>query len=881
MSSNPTLKAGAQVTSFAPKVFFSDVLAVNEKDGPLTPEDKNFLGNAYLNKHILGNPEFVKNLTPDDQQYYVSEFSKRYGLNLGAAPQIQNKQVLTEPLTKTGDFVDFIPGLFSGAAETGSYLTHPIEKLFNPNAQRYEATTRPEYKNNDAFRFGVDTGRTGSLLAEMLLGSRLLGPLGGTGAVSGNENLQRTLGGQQNTLQGIFNTALDTATAGVGNKFKTLVPRIAFDSAFNAGGAGIGYAGNQVLSGQPINIQDMAKAAAAGAGQGAIIGTAVNAGRVPVFPAKAQVQPQSRFSKAYQGIPGRSQVIGRYEVPGNRAQKKQTIINANKARALKLNQVEQSANAQSLQGEAKAYQMRLAQLEKIWNNASQMEAQAGDAYSKAQWASVKAKAQATYQQVLSEAQIKFPATAKPQKPVKAYLDPNIPEHNQRILSKVKEGFQSVLKGNEAKARFQESLKKEFDPETQRLINAKIKDVAEQYKGKQAEQQKKRIEQTKAEAQKQKELSKVPQTNKKNPPILDFEKTERLANELIAHAENGQKEVLNAKLSKIRAAAKKDYTAGKNPVSAEESKAINKSYQDVLQSFDDKLKALKEAKSPPPANRLKAKAQNLRELRDVNDQGGNYEEGAVQGKQKRVPLDAYTKEEVLDLIEERYGKDSAEYRNTDAIGTAMENDGQVSHGYEAERAGDTSTYGVKDKVAPLYFKTFNGPNGEPILGYVGINRYGHTANYYIEPSLPSKNGTRSMITGEVILHKESYGKAQRGTEPNIYFGQRSFDPEYIMKRPYRAEPVPTSETTAKIQNAQQAIEVITKAKSGAAIPVKEINAAQKVLKGNLKALKKGQKANKAEIQNSVEKLSDEQVLDELSDRETSRKVYEEMTGDPCK
>lgn len=262
---------------------------VQDKDFMAAPAHEKTL---YLQESFIPkiDPDFAK-ATPEDQAAYMQEV-------------VFPKVGLSPKQTQTGNPLDVLTGMFGGAAETGSYITQPVERLFNTGVKRYEATSDPAYQNNPYFKTGADIGRIGSGLASVVGASggalaagvpAVAAPIVGGGALSLNENLQRFLGGQQNAGQSVFNTLVDTATAGIGGRNRNLLSAIASNAGIGGGVGALSSAGNQLLMGNnPMN--NLLEAATQGAVTGGVFGAGGYLGSggrqlTPRLPKKPQADP--------------------------------------------------------------------------------------------------------------------------------------------------------------------------------------------------------------------------------------------------------------------------------------------------------------------------------------------------------------------------------------------------------------------------------------------------------------------------------------------------------------------------------------------------------------------------------------------------------------
>lgn len=398
--------------------------------------------------------------------------------------------------TQTGDIVDVLPGLFSGAAETGSYFTQPFEQALGTGMQRYNATNRPEYQTNPYYKAGADIGRLGSQFASAGLATASAGLAGlgaipaaitGVGLTSGNENLQRFMGGEQNLGQSVFNTALDTALGSYAPKAASLFGAVAKNAGLGAAGAGAGYLGNAVLTGTPIQWQDILNALKEGAMTGGAIGGGVAAAHgKPFFPAKAQPAPQQTQLRPIQrNLPAKGQLKQTASYPADpmagqfaQATKRnikqiqgRVSVNADKTameqkRQLvglynKLRTVAESPNTP--QATRVIAQRRMIQAQQRFQ---QMEATQQQA---------KATQKADVQRQRQEAKAQ-------EKQAKQQREQEIIQQRRKRMDKAVElGVKAVKEGPAQAARFNNFLTRKFTPQDRALIKGKVKEVVNQGK----------------------------------------------------------------------------------------------------------------------------------------------------------------------------------------------------------------------------------------------------------------------------------------------------------------------------------------------------------------------------------------------------------------
>lgn len=457
---------------------FSDIVVdAGSKWEALKPNEKVDVLDAYLQNRETKDPQFAK---LDDQQKLEVKtvFVKKF---------IFNQPVETPQLKQQGNPLDALPGLVAGAAETGGYITQPVEKLLNTGVQRYEATKQPSYQINPYFRAGADVGRFGSMAAGTVLGATGAGLAGlgeigagmvGAGALSANENIQRALGGEQNAGQAGFNIALDTLTGGIANKAKSILGAAGIDAAVGGAGSGLGYIGNQLLGGGQIDPKALLEALKTGALTGGAIGAGVKAAHGgPLLPSRP---PQERMIKTRSGE----------MVPLSQAVKMQ-------ARGLPQAELqrEQLGHAKTLQGriekrqqeilnsqsvtEQKTYQDKLNQLGRIYKGLDET-SRAPEWIVASRAEAMKGKVQAEYNRVKAEYEAKYPKQ-KPKEAKKTAKPGQLP-------TMVKLGVKAVKQGGSGRKRFKEAIKK-YDSATQDKVNRGIEQTLKAEKQRsQADQQ---------------------------------------------------------------------------------------------------------------------------------------------------------------------------------------------------------------------------------------------------------------------------------------------------------------------------------------------------------------------------------------------------------
>lgn len=240
------------------------------------PDEKTEIANKFFS-------EKTADFAPDEKQEAGALFSQTYGIPVDV-PQVDMTP------TQSGSPLDVLPGLLSGAADVGSFITQPVEKLLNTGVDRYRVQNEAAYQNNPYFKAGADVGSTASDLAGY--GLAALGGLPGIAAYSANKNIQKAAGGEQNVGQAVFNTGLDTVFGKLSPSSNSIVGA----AVKNAGLGGLAntasYTGNQLLTGQPLTLQGALQATGEGLKQGAIVGGATHAAAVPggrILPEKADL----------------------------------------------------------------------------------------------------------------------------------------------------------------------------------------------------------------------------------------------------------------------------------------------------------------------------------------------------------------------------------------------------------------------------------------------------------------------------------------------------------------------------------------------------------------------------------------------------------------
>lgn len=420
---------------------------------------------------------------------------------------------------------------------------------------------------------------------------------------------------------------------------------------------------------------------------------------------------------------------------------------------------------------------------------------------------------------------------------------------------VKTGRELRQQGGEAKAKFDNYLDRTYDKETKRIINARIgkeietgkagnkalsDKVKERTKKRQAQKEETRKALAKkaqdekrasikaendriaAELKKQAEETKVKKKASSAPKVLTPAEIEAQAEQLFQHHQKGEKGTLDAKISKIKSASKADFT--KSGLEKSRSDAINETHARVLDRYNQKkaeLESVKEAKKPQ--NVVKARAENLKELEDTKKAGGSYDFNTGKGRQKDLKPSQLPWSEVRDSI-----TDPEVQAWGDIIDEAMRTDGKVRIRYDAERTGDTGQFEHKE-VSPIdwgfnfTYDAAGNPTGTKAV-FHAVNKYGHTGEYYLEPSAANpKTGTISAVLEAPVKVR---GEAFRGTDPNVYKGPREFKLGDIMSRPPRRNMGLTSETQAKLAEAK---DILSRYEAGETMSAKDINKAARNVK----------------------------------------------------
>ena len=487
----PQLLQGNVTKRGLPPVFAEAVISI-DPDGwnALPVKDKSDVALDFWQRHYEQNEDF-KSLTPVEQSEVKVDFFKRnaYG-------------VYTEPKqTQTGEFFDVLPGLASGAAETGSYITQPIERLMGTGIDRHEATRHAAYKNNPYYRFGADVGRFGSLAAGTILGTvgaaaagvpSALAGIVGAGGLSLNENIQRALGGQQNIGQSAFNVLLDAGTAGIANRAKTVLGAAGLDAAIGGAGAGAGYLGNTALTGQQFAPHALLEALKVGAITGGAIGGGVKAAQGAPFARQKAIAPQRPSFK--------SKNVNLAIEQG------QQMADARALRATISKRQQEIMDAQAVT-EQKTYQDRLNNLNKLYKGLDQIERSNQPVVSK-RAAEMKAQIQAEYTKVLAEKEAKYPSQ-KPQKPGKSVKPGQLPSIVNLGVKAVKQGgaarkqFKDVVKGynKQDQTKINRAIQNKLDAERQAAQTEKDRKAVrkELYREKKAEQNAQLIKDASVEA----------------------------------------------------------------------------------------------------------------------------------------------------------------------------------------------------------------------------------------------------------------------------------------------------------------------------------------------------------------------------------------------
>lgn len=237
---------------------------------------------------------YLENRAVKDPAFGALDAQKRFQVKTGFIQKFilnQPDDVIgqQQPQEQPGNIGDFARGVLPGLATSGAYITQPFEQFFTGNTQRYDVAKTPDYQQNQAYRWGADVGSTAGNLAQYAVGA--LGGIPGVAAVAANQNIQRTAAGEQNAGQAVFNTALDTALAGLAPQAKSLLGAALKNAGIGAVAGAAGYAGNQAITGQPITAQGALDAAK----RSGLEGGAIGAGFHFAHPARAQQPPPRRL----------------------------------------------------------------------------------------------------------------------------------------------------------------------------------------------------------------------------------------------------------------------------------------------------------------------------------------------------------------------------------------------------------------------------------------------------------------------------------------------------------------------------------------------------------------------------------------------------------
>jgi hypothetical protein len=351
-----------------------------------------------------------------------------------------------------------------------------------------------------------------------------------------------------------------------------------------------------------------------------------------------------------------------------------------------------------------------------------------------------------------------------------------------------------------------------------------------------------------------------------PKVLDDAQIETKSDEMFRALQENRKGTLEAELSQLRQQAKKDYT--KDGATKERSQALNSTAKRLLDRFFQKkaeADAVKKQKTDPVAI-TKAKKENLKALEELSQKGGEYIEGKPTGKQAKPSGELYNFEDVEDFLNSTHGETNPEVIEwVKAWDNAARQDAEVVIRYEAERSGDTGEFEFK-QVAPRGLGLIQGEDGKyRVIGYA-TNKNRHDAQYYLEPSPPSKKtGLPSQVIEPPILLKDTKGKAVRGLEPNVHFGAREFNVKDILTRPARINQGATSETRKQIAQAKKTLEKASTVSPKNRVDVKDVKEAVKTVKTAAKKMSEGKKVDvKKEVVEPAKKMTDKQLEESLKE-----------------
>jgi hypothetical protein len=483
----------------------------------------------------------------------------------------------------------------------------------------------------------------------------------------------------------------------------------------------------------------------------------------------------------------------------------------------------------------------------------QFEQQAADKYSRTTPGKIRKPGNPHAKQVLAELDI-----YKEQRQKRATFQGKDKTAQEGIINA---GFR-MRQTKEGAAKFENMISQKFNPDEKKIIMGRIRDIEDQQKVKatgekakktarrekgiakrneinrkrQEERQaaiKRENDRIKAELEKQRvELSDTRKRAKiaQKPKVLQPDQIEQHSDKLLKAYQEGRKGTVDGELARLRGIVRANH-AKDGLISAERSAAIQETHARVLDRYYQKKAEFDtEQKSSPKDKlqaRIQAKQENLNELESIKAAGGNYSMKTGKGRQKPLHPERLNWDEAKEYVD----RNSDAYRYGEAIADAMANDGEVTVRYDSERSGDTGQFEYK-RVAPIDF-AFNYVRDEKgnilnaRLVFHGVNKNGHTGEYYIEPSGPNKKtGTISAILEDPIVHKESFGKARRNGDPNVYFGPRQFTISDIMSRPQRQNAGLTSSTRAMLQEARS---ILARYESGEAVQAHEVKYAAETIK----------------------------------------------------
>jgi hypothetical protein len=786
--------------------------------------------------------------------------------------------------------------------------------------------------------------------------------IGGVGLFSGLTNANRVSAGQSGPIQALTDTVFDTVSAPIEAASRPL--NAAIQGASGVLGGALSNMVGSAESGQQVDLMQMLEQMKREGLLGAAMGAAF-AGKPKQPKEKPRIFENSQTQQAkgrtfYSAVPEASASPQKSVVPINLSSKQQPkakiagpkrftaaqelqaetrSIYASRKKAIDAIDSEMSVNEKTtLQARArlakKQYELstKIKQGRAATDTPKQQEARA-----KASQAFLD-----KYNQIQRELDTKYPTTKA--KAPEQKLSPKTKERLVQVGVEYRQGKRSRL-GAGAKERdldFKRLLQKKGVSKPERAeIQAKVTDAidkqeqkaaAEQTRKKQtttekvetlrktkaqeaklerelrANEAKKQREEEKAKAKKPKEEA-SPKSAKAEKPapdlpkVLDDAQIETKSDEMFRALQENRKGTLEAELSQLRQQAKKDYT--KDGATKERSQALNSTAKRLLDRFFQKkaeADAIKKQKTDPVAI-IKAKKENLKALEELNQKGGEYIEGKPTGKQAKPSGELYNFEDVEDFLNATYGETNPEVIDwVKAWDNAARQDAEVVIRYEAERSGDTGEFEFK-QVAPRGLGLIQGEDGKyRVIGYA-TNKNRHDAQYYLEPSPPSKKtGLPSQVIEPPILLKDTKGQAVRGLEPNVHFGAREFNVKDILTRPARINQGATSETRKQIAQAKKTLEKASTVSPKNRVDVKDVKEAVKTVKTAAKKMSEGKKVDvKKEVVEPAKKMTDKQLEESLKEPEKatiqtpsplvsnklakksqnpSQKVHQDLTGDPC-